>query len=572
MLRWLAKRRGERGSILVFVGVGLPVLVAALALVLDVGDWFVQKRSLQNQVDAATLAGSDRWAACFTVGGQNIGPSGKSAGSAVMQQEATVYGGGTYNAQIGGDLKGQLQPLAFNQTVYPTAAPPSASADDTTPDPCFSYDAGNNKCDMSSPASGCRIQFDVKATENKLPLLFGGVLPSVIGPNLHATARSELREVAALQPSMPLAVPDVNPKFVTITFVNTATGAIVAGPCTGADRLGSTGCTFNVPGPPTATANGTKTWTESGANVTIGSGNQNKIGVRVGLGASANPCPVGSTGGFGYTCLDGFLPSDAPDPPITAVTVTPAFVSGAGTYTVKVVLEGNFQVYQPCNNGTSGANYSCPPNLATGSPGDPTLLLRFTSPTKTSSHTFAIECGQIPGNPGPNNNIYQEVRFGCLNSFSINDPDLCPDPTVPAPDPTDCAPIGAIGNGNETGPIQSAIEDRLVSGTCATNKYPDTSDPADPRIMILIVTDFAAFYGNGNGGASVPVVTYGAFYVTGWNRPNGNPPACNNEPAPAGATKGDIWGHFITYIGSGNPSGKTCKVGGLAPCVPALVK
>ena len=441
MLTQLAKLKGERGSVLVFVGVGLPILVAALALVLDVGDWFVQKRALQNQVDAAALAGSDLWGSCFSVGGQNIGPSGTSNGAGVMQQEAMLYGGGSYNQQIGGALKGQLQPLAFNQTVYPTQAPPAATADDTTPDPCFSYDATNNQCDMLSPASGCRIQFDVKATENKMPLLFGGVLPSVVGPNLHATARAELREVAALQPSMPLAVPDVNPKFVTITFVNTSTGNIVAGPCTGANLLGTGGCTFNVPGPAVATANGTKTWTISNANVTIGSGNQNKIGIRIGLGAVAATCPVGSNGGSGYTCLDGYLPSGDPaDPPVNVVTFTPAFASGATTYTVNVVLEGNFQVYQPCNNGTSGGGYSCPPNPATGSPGDPTLMLRFTTPTKTSSHTFAIDCGQIPGNPGPNNSLYQEIRYGCLNSFSINTVDLCPDPTVPAPSPTDCAP------------------------------------------------------------------------------------------------------------------------------------
>ncbi|MGH3026907.1 MAG: pilus assembly protein TadG-related protein, partial [Gaiellaceae bacterium] len=251
MLRLLQRRRDERGSILVFVGIGLPVLLAALSLVLDVGDWFVQKRSLQNQVDAATLAGSDRWGACFSVGGQDIGPSGVSAGAVAMQLEATAYGGGTYNPQIGGDLKGQLQPLAFNQTTYPFAAPPSATADDTTPDPCYSYDASNAKCDMSSPAAGCRIQFDVKATENKLPLLLGGLLPSAVRPNLHATARSELREVAALQPSMPLAVPDVHPQLVTITFVNTSTGNIVAGPCTGPNLLAGGGCTFKNDPPPT---------------------------------------------------------------------------------------------------------------------------------------------------------------------------------------------------------------------------------------------------------------------------------------------------------------------------------
>jgi hypothetical protein len=480
-----------------------------------------------------------------------------------MQTEANKYGNGapgTYNPQIGGSLKGQLQALAFNSSSFPPTAPPGYGTDDTPPDPCTADSSG-------------RYIFDVKATENKVPLLLGGLLPSVTGPDLHATARVELRQILSLNPSMPLAVPDVHPRFVTITFVNTNTGNTLSGCSGGPAGSFIGGCTFNVPGPPAATA-GINTWSVSNVTATIGSGNAGKIGIRIGLGASAAPCPTTSTGGAGYTCLDGYLPPpDPPDPPVTAVGVTPALASGTNTYSVSVSLEGNFKVYKPCSvpPATAGGGYSCPPNVDPANlAGDPTILLRFTTPTKTSSHTFAIDCGQIPGNPGQQNDLYQEIRFGCLNSFSVNDPDLCPDPANPSP--ADCAPIANVGNGNKTGPIQSAIEDRLVSGqTCAPNNYPDTTVSGDPRVVVLIVTDFSAFYGNGGG--SVPVVTWGAFYITGWSRPNGNVATCNNEPVPSAAVqKGDVWGHFITYVASGPASTKPCVVGALAPCVPSLVK
>jgi hypothetical protein len=73
------------------------------------------------------------------------------------------------------------------------------------------------------------------------------------------------------------------------------------------------------------------------------------------------------------------------------------------------------------------------------------------------------------------------------------------------------------------------------------------------------------------------VVTYAAFYVTGWDS-QGN--TCNsvNSPYPADPTvkndrpHGDIWGHFITYVTSATPSTQPCQVGSLTLCTPSLVR
>jgi hypothetical protein len=93
----------------------------------------------------------------------------------------------------------------------------------------------------------------------------------------------------------------------------------------------------------------------------------------------------------------------------------------------------------------------------------------------------------------------------------------------------------------------------------------------------MIITTYGAFANNGN--YPVPVVNFGVFYVTGWDQ--GNPPPCGtsgppgNEPFPGpGSQNGDIWGHFIKYIGDlpGSSGTNPCdfSIGTFAPCIPVL--
>ena len=68
MIRPAPDRRGlgERGAALVIVVVWLPVLLLVLMFVVDVGNWFVHKRHLQMQADAAALAGGAHFGDCFS--------------------------------------------------------------------------------------------------------------------------------------------------------------------------------------------------------------------------------------------------------------------------------------------------------------------------------------------------------------------------------------------------------------------------------------------------------------------------------------------------------------------------
>jgi hypothetical protein len=198
------------------------------------------------------------------------------------------------------------------------------------------------------------------------------------------------------------------------------------------------------------------------------------------------------------------------------------------------------------------------------------VVLRTMTQTQNQSHTYAIDCGTIPGHTG--GTLAQQIQYGCANSYSINQDDVCPDPLNPTP--PSCVPVQT---GAAVGQVQSAFNSRFVkNGACAVNRYPDTSVPDDPRIVQLIDTDFSAYIGSGGSSSSdVPVVTFATFYVTGWNGADSSC-ASYNEPTPPNAVSNgnsaNVWGHFIAYVTNGTPSGIKCDPRSLAPCVGALVR
>jgi hypothetical protein len=167
--------------------------------------------------------------------------------------------------------------------------------------------------------------------------------------------------------------------------------------------------------------------------------------------------------------------------------------------------------------------------------------------------------------------MYQTIVHGCANSFSINSADVCPDPANPTT--PDCA---GVLTGDKVGAVKSGMNDRLAPNhICAPNNYPVTNVPKDARIFRLVDTDFSAYAGSG-GTTQVPVVTFAAFYVTGWDGADSSCSALNEPPPPQAVSNGNsanIWGHFIAFdTGDGTPSGIACKLGSLAPCIAALVR
>jgi hypothetical protein len=162
------------------------------------------------------------------------------------------------------------------------------------------------------------------------------------------------------------------------------------------------------------------------------------------------------------------------------------------------------------------------------------------------------------------------ITKGCANRYSVNAAGVCPDAGTP-PTPPDCVPVQT---GAATGQIRQGMNDRFAPGdVCLPNNYP-TVRPGDRRVVIVMITDFSAF--DGGGSSTVPVVTFGAFYIVGWD---GAPATCDNEPfantgTPGASSEGDVWGHFIAYVdtgGNGDPN-RPCDPSGLLPCVPLLTR
>src|SRR3989441_13029560 len=182
--------RSQQGSVLVITAVFLPVALVFGAFVIDVGNWWVHKRHLQLQVDAAALAGGDLFGKCFS---NNGGPS--PTANSDMQAEANKYGGvtsGSYNTQIGGANQGFFPALRFNQQTWANGEV----------DPEYGTSA------FPATADACTSDvFDVKATESNLPLFFRNIVGFSLVPAINRRARVALFQVRSGNPRLPLAVP-----------------------------------------------------------------------------------------------------------------------------------------------------------------------------------------------------------------------------------------------------------------------------------------------------------------------------------------------------------------------------
>ena len=236
---------GEEGGIVVLGGLLLPVLVLLIALSVDIGNWWVHKRHLQLQADAAALAGGGRFGECFS------NPSGANT---AIQDEATKYAGAagsTYNGQVGGANQGAITVL-YQSKTFAVGGP---GPDDTETQP---------------PCATPSFMFDVKATEANLPLLFD--FPGLdFVPAINAHARVQLRTVEVQEGMLPVAVPDLRFNYAFATFVDEATDVVLA-----TSQLEKSG-----------TANGLQLWSSPAAvDVPVAA---SSIGVRLRLVGGTDP-------------------------------------------------------------------------------------------------------------------------------------------------------------------------------------------------------------------------------------------------------------------------------------------
>ena len=261
----------ERGAIAVLFAVLTPAIIFLFLLVIDVGNWYVHKRHLQMEVDAAALAGGAYFGNCFS-----SDPAIAGAADDTIRNAATKYGGGvgsTYNVP-GGGASARIATL-FNSKTFPVGGP---GADDT---------------ETNGPCETPHLMLDVKQSEADVPFILGGLIKAFVPSAkstidaINARARVELKKETIVQGSLPLAVPNVDPHHVTVTFVDEATGSAI-GPALSLTKGSS--------------VNGLNYWTGSAA---VAVPADKKIGARIGVGAQAGTCnSAAGTGGAGFVCYD----------------------------------------------------------------------------------------------------------------------------------------------------------------------------------------------------------------------------------------------------------------------------
>jgi hypothetical protein len=217
----------ERGVAAVMVALSFPIILLFCVVSVDVANWFVHKRHLQTQADAAALAG----AGMFTF---------PNCDSAAIRNKALEYSGKqTFNAP-----KATVTPQSRLHVVYMHSNyfNQSKPGDSDLP-------ANNNP--EGDPCS--KLFVDVKMTEDNLPWFFGNGLV----PDINAQARVQLFKSNIETGLLPVGVQDSVPKTVRAWVVDESNGTEIPGSGTTLPRqdpvgnlqhyTNSTPVTFNLP-------------------------------------------------------------------------------------------------------------------------------------------------------------------------------------------------------------------------------------------------------------------------------------------------------------------------------------
>ncbi len=219
MLRQLTSgARHEDGQVTVIFALLIPVIFALGAIVLDIGNFYVHKRHLQTQVDAAALAGGGMFTGCF-----GTDPAFTSLTNVAIRDEAEKYAGDTLRDPSAANTQLQ-QPddvrVVFNSGTY--WSPPNLPLGVSSPSTGYGLDDS-----VATPGDPCSLlELDVKATDEDAPLLWG-LIP--IHPDPKSRAKVQVQQARGVR-ILPWAVPEVDPLFVAPIFIDEETGEVLCTP------------------------------------------------------------------------------------------------------------------------------------------------------------------------------------------------------------------------------------------------------------------------------------------------------------------------------------------------------
>jgi hypothetical protein len=235
----------------------IPVFLLFAALVIDVGNWFVHKRQLQNRADAgAFAAGVDyaaNWAACVQDGDAAL----KAATAAAIAAQARRFAG---DPAVASPVNTEIADQAKLDVVLNSVGYTAGTDNSDGGGPCFDHSG-----DAISPSGGHWM--DVKVQERDLPSLARS-----FGLDLmrnRAQARIEIHPAVADNGFIPLAIPETEVAKAQLRYYNecasprtligstnlrpldtqyqTVAGTVLWGPDTGQPTVDPSSITLNLP-------------------------------------------------------------------------------------------------------------------------------------------------------------------------------------------------------------------------------------------------------------------------------------------------------------------------------------
>jgi Putative Flp pilus-assembly TadE/G-like len=215
-----SRRHSQEGQSLVLFAVLLPLILLIAVLSVDVGNWWVHKRRLQTQVDAAALAAGPHFLECFR--------EDETFANDQIALEALRYAGDWRRDQSTLNLQVQEPTdvfVALNSSQYWQQ---SDGTNPALPAPGYGLDYTANGDDPSTPelesSLPCDSRFlDVKATDDRVRPLWGlipGLRDDHVVPSPKTHARIEIDKVRGLKGMLPWAIPEIAPKAVAVLFVD----------------------------------------------------------------------------------------------------------------------------------------------------------------------------------------------------------------------------------------------------------------------------------------------------------------------------------------------------------------
>jgi Flp pilus assembly protein TadG len=186
--------RDEHGAVLILIVFLFPLFLLMAVAAVDVANWYVHKRHLQNKADAAALAGAYEMrstilnAACVP---------------GLIKTKAGDYGGGL-NSTFGDSSTEGRTSVLVNEANYKDQSTPNDT--DVTGNPCAD-----------------RV-VDVKVSEKNLPYFFD--VPTLV-PWINAQARVDIRKVTTEAKPLPVAVEDPSAKAMEATFTDESDDSVI---------------------------------------------------------------------------------------------------------------------------------------------------------------------------------------------------------------------------------------------------------------------------------------------------------------------------------------------------------